>query len=68
MPPISLSSTDNLKNDINSSARFGNQRSGGQQFGFGGINDSPTGKWVWIGIVAVAVLLAGAVLYRNRRA
>lgn len=65
MYDVSLQSTDVSKTSTGP-VSLGGTRGGGQSFNFGGINDSPTGKWLWIGL---AVVLTGglALLYLNRK-
>ena len=66
IPPLNLSNQEQLAQTATSGGRTGNQRGGGQRFNFGGINDSPGGKWLWLGLTAAAAL-AGALLWFNRR-
>lgn len=62
MYKINLTDQSQTIQNPDASAHFGNLRGGGQRFNFGGINDSPAGKWVWLGLAAVAAV-AGLFLY-----
>ncbi|MEN9575649.1 MAG: hypothetical protein RL514_3504 [Verrucomicrobiota bacterium] len=62
---VSLQSTDIAKTSTGP-VSLGGTRGGGMEFNFGGINDSPTGKWLWIGL-AIALTGGLALFYFNRK-
>lgn len=53
----SLQTSETTKQDATSGASFGGLYGGGQRFAFGGINDSPAGKWLPWAIGGVGALL-----------
>ena len=58
IPIPNLSSVDQLTQAATSGGRVGNSRGGGADFNFGGINDSPARKWIWITLAGTALVAA----------
>lgn len=63
---ISLSSTDVAKTSTGP-VSLGGVRGGGLNFTLGGINDSPGGKWIWIGLAVAAVAVGGFLWFTSRK-
>ena len=65
MYDVSLQTTDVAKTSTGP-VSLGGTRGGGMRFNFGGVNDSPTAKWLWLGL-AVALTGGLAFFYLNRK-
>lgn len=62
--PLNLSASTSQR--ASSGATLGNTRGGGAQFHFGGINDSPGGNWLWIGLAVAGLAVAGYLLWKRK--
>lgn len=63
---VSLSSSEATRN-ASGQVALGGTRGGGQSFTFGGINDSPVSKWVWLGLGSVLVIGGGLLWWSSRK-
>lgn len=63
---VSLQSTDVAKTSTGP-VSLGGTRGGGMNFSFGGINDSPMSKTVWIVLGAVVVGIAALLWWTSRK-
>ena len=66
MYDVKLTDQSQVTQNPYAGSSLGSLKGGGMSFNFGGINDSPTAKWLWLGL---AVVLTGglALWYLNRK-
>lgn len=63
---VSLSASEAASNR-SGQVSLGGVRGGGTSFSFGGINDSPVSKWIWIGLGAVLLIGGGLLWWSSRK-